>query len=108
MPTPDHIPKKGSNILARVTAGEAVLALPTQGQIKVLNAVGTRVWELIDGQRTIDELARLVCLEYAVESRRALDDTLAFISDLAGMRIVTLQTADSLRDGVESVSEAPS
>ena len=99
MPTPDQVPRKGSNVTASATAGEAILMLPAQGQIKVLNEVGTRVWDLIDGGLSIHELANAVCREYSVDHQQALADTLAFIGHLASMRLVTLHTADSLVEG---------
>lgn len=91
MPTADSIPRRGDDVTASVSAGEAVLMLPARGQIKVLNEVGTRVWELIDGNRSIDQVVAVICKEYDVDPDRALSDTLAFIDELVAKRLATLE-----------------
>jgi hypothetical protein len=96
MTTAQSIPCRGGNVTASVSSGEAVLMLPTKGQIKVLNEVGTRVWELIDGTRDIETVVETLCREYAVEHDRALADTLAFVSDLVAKSLATLQVDDSM------------
>lgn len=70
-------------VISRVLDGEAVLVHPQQGRVRVLNGVGARVWELVDGSRTIDEIAQQLAAEYDVGLARAQEDVLGFCADLS-------------------------
>jgi hypothetical protein len=65
-----------------VVEGEAVL-IDLQGRrIMGLNQVGSFVFGLIDGVRTVDALAAAVAERFQVERERARADVAAFLSDL--------------------------
>jgi hypothetical protein len=81
--TLDSLPRQAPNVVSRQIDDEAVLVHPLQGKVRVLNAVGARVWELADGQRTVAEIAQTITTEYDVELPRAQADVLAFCGDLA-------------------------
>ena len=76
------IPRQVPNVISRVVDGEAVLVHLGQNKIRVLNPVGARLWELADGQRTVDAIAYSIAAEYQVELLRAQTDALAFYEDL--------------------------
>ena len=67
--------------------GEAFIVLPSQQKYKILNEVGTRVWGLLDGEHTPEQIARIVASEYEVTAEEALVDILDFLRELeaAGM-----------------------
>lgn len=79
-----------ASIVGQILQDEAVLLLPAQGQVKVLNEVAARIWSLIDGTRTITEIASVLTIEYAVEQVQAEADTVVFITDLLHHNIVAL------------------
>jgi hypothetical protein len=81
--TLDSLLRQAPNVVSRQIDDEAVLVHPLQGKVRVLNAVGARVWELADGQRTVAEIAQTITAEYDVELPRAQADVLAFCDDLA-------------------------
>ena len=58
-------------VVGRFVEGEAVLVLPQQGQVKVLNEVGARIWALADGARTLRQIAAALCDEYDVNQAQA-------------------------------------
>jgi hypothetical protein len=70
---------------------QAVLLHPLQGKINVVNEVGARIWELINGQRSVADIARIISLEYSVTRQQAELDTLDFIAALAERQILSLQ-----------------
>jgi len=75
-------PQPKSDIVGRNVDNEAVLVLPQEGQVKVLNQVGARIWELLNGKRTVGEIAAILSQEYAVSQAIAENDTLEFLNDL--------------------------
>ncbi|OQA43145.1 MAG: Coenzyme PQQ synthesis protein D [Chloroflexi bacterium ADurb.Bin325] len=77
-------PRRAHSVVSRLLDGEAVLVHPAQGKVRVLNSVGARIWELVDGQRSIEEIARLIAQEYEVGLSQAEADALAFCLDLSG------------------------
>jgi hypothetical protein len=77
------IPLHTPDVVGRLLGEEAVLVQPQQGVVRVLNAVGARLWELADGGRTVGELADIIAAEYDVDKERASADALAFCEDLA-------------------------
>ena len=88
MITLDSYPVRDKNVTGKVIASEepgkteAVLVLPDQGQVKVLNEVGARVWELVDGQRQVRHIVEIICTEYQVECKQAETDILEFLGEL--------------------------
>ncbi|MEK6693358.1 MAG: PqqD family protein [Nitrospirota bacterium] len=50
--------------------------------IFVLNEVGARIWELIDGESDINKISSTICAEYDITSEEAERDLMDFIEDL--------------------------
>lgn len=60
-----------------------LVVLPGKAQVKVLNPVGIRVFSMLDGTRTLEEIAARVADEFDVPMETARQDVLGFLSDLA-------------------------
>lgn len=86
----ENIPVMLPTVVGRIVDQEAVLVLPEQGQVKVLNPVGARIWSLVDGVRTIREIAAMISQEYEVESIQAEEDTIQFIRDLQERKVLAI------------------
>jgi hypothetical protein len=76
-------------VAARVVDGKAVVVVIDAQKLHVLNAVGTRVWELADG-RTVGAIAQAITREFAVDETRARSDVLRFVEELAAVGAVEL------------------
>jgi len=85
--------------VSRVVDGEAVIVEPKTGLVNVTNPVGSRIWELLDGKRSVSELARIVSEEYDADSKTVLKDALEFLGDLESKGLV--QTAEMTTDGTD-------
>jgi hypothetical protein len=78
---------KDSNVVARKIAGEMVL-VPIRHRtgdlqfIYNLNEVAGRIWELIDGQRTLEDITKIIVEEYDVEYAQATEDIRGFTAKL--------------------------
>lgn len=72
----------------RLIEGEAVLITPVDSTMHSLNDTGTCIWEAIDGQRTLKQVAKIVADEFAVNRDRAEKDTLWFVECLSRKGLV--------------------
>ena len=88
----DVIPRHSESVASRALDGEAILVHAEQKKVTVLNGVGARLWELADGQRTVQDMARVIAEEYEVSMVKAESDALAFCRDLEGRGLLTLQS----------------
>jgi hypothetical protein len=85
------IPTRASTTAWRVIEGEAVILAVDTKVMHGLNAVGSRVWELVDGCRGLDEIVETIVAEFAVEPERARADVAAFLRQLADRGLVNLR-----------------
>ena len=89
MITMDMIPIPNPLVVGRIIEDEAVLVLPSKGQVKVLNGVGARIWSYLNGKRTVREIVGMIHNEYAVDEQVAQEDTRIFLGQLADKEIIT-------------------
>jgi hypothetical protein len=82
---PIHHPRTAS----RVFSGEAVIISPTENTVRMFNTVGSRVWELADGTRTVDEIVSALTEEYDVEPGPARESVLLFLEELEAKSLLT-------------------
>ncbi len=72
----------------RMIEGEAVIVTPADSMMHSLNEVGTRIWQLLDGKRTIRDVATTLAAEFEVDGTRVESDTLWFVECLAKKGLV--------------------
>ena len=70
----DLYPIPHPQVAGRVIDGEAVVILSESNLVNVFNPVGSRVWELCDGSRTVEEVIDCIVTEYDVDRGRAQED----------------------------------
>ncbi len=73
----------------RVIEGEAVILSLDTKAFRGLNAVGSRVWELIDGRRSVDAIVEVIVREFDVTREQAAGDVQAFVRELLDKGLVT-------------------
>lgn len=83
------IPVKAPTTASRLITGEAVILSLDTKVLRGLNAVGSRVWDLIDGQRTVDEIVDTIVAEFEVSRPAAAADLDAFMRQLIDKGLVT-------------------
>ena len=72
----------------REIEGVAFILEPDTGMLHSFNSVGCRIWELIDGTRTVEAIVAVISDEFEVDHRTALDDALSFLGELQEKGIV--------------------
>ncbi|GAB4580757.1 MAG: hypothetical protein Fur0022_34990 [Anaerolineales bacterium] len=83
------IPHPHPEIISRRLEKEAVLVMPIKGKIKVLNDVGARVWELVNGVNTVGDIISTISEEYATPQETVSADVHLFLDQLAERGIIT-------------------
>jgi hypothetical protein len=100
MSEPDAPELSGSECLeqcertaCRVIDGKAVVITIDRNQLHVLNGVGTRVWELMDG-RPLSAIVRAIVEEFEVDPGRAALDVRAFAQRLLAVGAARMATTE--------------
>jgi len=87
MHTLEGLFRKASSIVSRKVAGEMIL-VPIRrnaGEVEciyALDEVGARIWELLDGQRSLQAVRDVILEEFEVSETEAEGDLLALIEQL--------------------------
>ena len=82
-------PAKAATTASRLIAGEAVILSLDTKVLRGLNAVGSRVWDLIDGRRTLDDIVDVIVGEFDVQRPQAARDVETFLRQLIDKGLVT-------------------
>lgn len=69
--------------------GEEVILHRDSEKYFGLNAVGTRLWQLLEEPRTVDELVSVVQEDFDVSKERGQKDVETFLEDMEGADLVT-------------------
>jgi hypothetical protein len=78
------------DVLFQELQGESVLLNLDSGIYFGLDAVGTRMWQLIVEQEQLAEVAQAITAEYDVSEEQCAADLLALVARLEGQGLVTV------------------
>ncbi len=81
-PADARVPIHHPQTAARVFSGEAVVISPAENTVRMFNVVGSRIWELADGRRTMDDIAASLVAEFDVEAEHARESVRLFVEEL--------------------------
>ncbi|MGC1485913.1 MAG: PqqD family protein [Candidatus Acidiferrum sp.] len=56
--------------------------------VYTFNPVGKGLWQLLECDRTAEELANWVAKHYEVDPKQALDDVQSYLSELQGIGLI--------------------
>jgi len=85
-PCRKHVPWRALDTEALVVDVKAGLLYP-------LNSVGARIWEMSDGQRTVDEIVRTITDEFDADEATIREDTTHFLRELVQAQLISLEEA---------------
>lgn len=86
-------PRRCDGILAQEAQGRTVLLRLEDGGYYALDEVGALVWELCDGQRSLDDIVDALCTEFDAPAEMVRADVLEFIGDLRRERLLVVDAA---------------
>lgn len=87
-------PARSDDLVWRMIDGEVVILTTDGNEIHTLNRVGSVIWELSDGTKSLEEIASLICERFDVSSEEAHADVLEFAEELSLRKI--LQIAEGI------------
>ena len=64
----------------RIYDGEGVIVQAETMEVHVVNPTGARIWELLDGRRTVAEVVEAICTEFETSREEAERDVLEFLA----------------------------
>lgn len=79
-----------AEVLAQEVSGEMVLLDLNSEQYLGLNEVGARVWQLLEGNKSLKLIHEKVMSEYDVEAEILETDLIKLITDMRDSGIVTI------------------
>lgn len=82
-------PQRHPHTASRMVAGEVVIVDTDHNVVRMLNSVGSRVWELADGTRTVAQIVKVLVSEYDVDFATAQERVVAFIEELQEKGLLT-------------------
>ncbi len=82
-------PVHAANVAARVYGSDAVVISPDQGMVRMFNPTATRIWQLADGSRSVEEIAVALTGEFDVDLAQARQSVLRLLSELSEKQLIT-------------------
>lgn len=71
-----------------VFGGELVVLDSAGKMLRGLNGTGAQVWKLLDGKRSVGEVARALARAASIDEAQALRDVQAFLAELVARNLV--------------------
>ena len=88
----ENNPKRASTTAHRDVAGEGCLVVvPTEAKVEVLNPVGGRIFELLDGTRSEEQIVAVILEEFEVDEDQARKDVKAFLDELRERKMLEVE-----------------
>jgi hypothetical protein len=81
-------PFRQENLLTQAAGGKIVLCTLDSGNYYCLDEVGSRVWELCDGARSIARIATILAEEFDSSEENILRDIIDLLAELANENLV--------------------
>jgi hypothetical protein len=82
MTTMKTVLTKNPDAAFRIYDGQATIVTPSDARVDVLNEAGSRIWDSIDGRRTLGQILEVVLQEYDIDPARAEADLIEFVAAL--------------------------
>ena len=79
-----------TEIVWRVMDDNAVVVTPQTGKVRVLNPVGSAIWQRLVENKSVPEIATHLATHFEVSHTQAQQDIQQFIEELKARGIVTI------------------
>ncbi|HFC12726.1 MAG TPA: PqqD family protein [Anaerolineae bacterium] len=81
-------PQLVANLIWRETDDGIVVVDPTEGNVRVLNGVGSEVWKLVSQQWDTQKIQQRIAENYHISAEQAEADVKAFLTQLSERNMI--------------------
>ena len=81
-------PVHTTSIAYQVYGSDAVLIDTDQNIVRMLNQTATRVWQLIDGTRSVSDIASVLVAEFDISDEQATRSVQRLLGDFAEKKLI--------------------
>lgn len=89
----EYIPELNPETVWRVLDDGAIVVTPKAGNVRVLNQVGTAIWQLIDGENSLADIESRLVRDYDVPLECVRRDLYTFVEELERRNMITWKNA---------------
>jgi hypothetical protein len=82
-------PVRAATVASRVYGNDAVVISPEEGMVRMLNPTATRIWQLADGSRSVEEIAVTLTAEFDVELSQARQSVIRLLTELSEKQLIS-------------------
>jgi hypothetical protein len=75
-------PRRNPTAGFRIFEGQATIVMPDGSYIHVLNEIGSRVWDMMDGVKSEAQIVDVICEEFETPRPQAEKDVREFLAEL--------------------------
>jgi len=68
-----------------------LVVLPDQSVVKVLNPVGSKIYSMLDGTNSVDQIVDAIVEDFEVDRERAAKDVEAFLDELEAEGMLAME-----------------
>lgn len=92
MKSSDLIVREEGDLLSTKVDGELISMSVDKGACYGFNTIGTRLWELLEKPRCVDELCEHMCAEFAVGEAECRAEVSEFVEELRKEGLVGIRS----------------
>jgi PqqD family protein of HPr-rel-A system len=82
------VPIRGAGVTLQRVGQEAILYDQQHGRAHVINTSAVRIWELCDGQATLDEIAGAFAASYGLPAAAVHEDVVKILTTFRELRLL--------------------
>lgn len=103
----DQYVSKADRLAYREFEGEAFILTPEDSTLHCLNETGARIWQLIDGLKTVRDMVDAIYEEYEIERDKAIEEVVRFLEKLheRNMVVVSNEPSEELGSHGRTISD---
>ncbi len=95
MRSTQNVPKVALDLVWRLLDDNAVVVSPRSGEVRVLNRVGTIIWQLLIENKSPSDIEEYLVTHFKVTRQHAKSDMHVFLNDLTERGVIVWKTSEA-------------
>lgn len=86
----NEAPAQADGLLSEQTVDGVIIVSPTTGRLRVLNPLGSSIWSLLDGSRTVEDIENALQQQFPhISPAKIRGDLIGFLSELMNRGLIS-------------------